>query len=252
MKAVITGLAVFACCIGGALLGMLLSRALPSHHLSRESRDAITVTTAVVATLAALATGLLVNAAKTSFDTKDAEIRRIAARIILLDRAMAQYGPETKAARAELRASIQRGIDDVWREPNSGLNIESKASEGAIATLERQLLELEPKDEAQRWFRSHALQLGGEVEKDRATLIQQRDGGIRWPFVAALSFWFAVIFTSFGLFAPRNAAVIATYLLSALSVAGALFLIVQMDVPYQGIFQLSSAPLREAVRQIGN
>jgi len=53
-------------------------------------------------------------------------------------------------------------------------------------------------------------------------------------------------FASFGLFAPRNASVTA-----ALSVAGSIYLILEMDRPYSGLIKISSAPLQTALEQLG-
>ena len=44
---------------------------------------------------------------------------------------------------------------------------------------------------------------------------------------------------------------IATLFLCALSVSGAIFLILEMYTPYQGLIQVSSAPLREALAHLG-
>lgn len=98
---------VFASLFGGAILGMTLGAALPAHHLSSDSKDAIKLATAIVATLSALALGLLVASAKTSFDTADTQLRNSIARTVLLDRVMAHYGPETREARAQLRQVVE-------------------------------------------------------------------------------------------------------------------------------------------------
>jgi exosortase/archaeosortase len=86
---------VFACVFGGAVLGMFLGRILPKHHLSAESKDAIKVAMATIATLAALVVGLLIASAKSSFDGTDDKLRGAAAHVILLDRTLAEFGPET-------------------------------------------------------------------------------------------------------------------------------------------------------------
>jgi len=62
------------------------------------------------------------------------------------------------------------------------------------------------------------------------------------PFLVMLVFWLTVIFTSFGLFSPRNATVITFLLVCALSAAGSLFLIMELDTPYEGLIKISSAP----------
>ena len=71
------------------------------------------------------------------------------------------------------------------------------------------------------------------------------------PFLVMLVFWLTVIFTSFGLFSPRNATVITVLLVCALSAAGSLFLIMELDAPYEGLIKISSAPLRNALAHLG-
>ena len=83
---------VFACVFGSALLGMLLRAAVPVDHLNSESKDVVKLAMGLIATMAALVLGLLTASAKGTFDTLDSEIKQGAAKIILLDRVLAQYG----------------------------------------------------------------------------------------------------------------------------------------------------------------
>jgi hypothetical protein len=66
-----------------------------------------------------------------------------------------------------------------------------------------------------------------------------------------LVFWLTIIFATFGLFAPRNATVIAMLFVCALSVSGAIFLILELDQPFEGLMQISSAPMRDALSRLG-
>jgi hypothetical protein len=111
MSALAIGGIVFVCVFGGALLGIFLNAVLPKHHLTSESKDVIKVSTAMVATLAALFVGLLIASAKSSFDSKDSELRGAAARAVLLDRTMAEYGPETGEARNLFRQMIETKLN---------------------------------------------------------------------------------------------------------------------------------------------
>ena len=53
------------------------------------------------------------------------------------------------------------------------------------------------------------------------------------------------------MFARPNATVVVALLFCALSVAGAIFLILELDGPFDGLIQLSSDPLRRALAQLG-
>src|SRR6266403_5407088 len=104
------------CIFGGALLGLLLQGLLPEPHLRDASKDTVKVVAGMIATLSALVLGLLVGSAKSSFDATNTAIIQNGAKIILLDRALAAYGPETKDAREQLRHTVTAGSEMVWPE----------------------------------------------------------------------------------------------------------------------------------------
>src|ERR1700690_3509056 len=99
MSSMTIGLLSAGCIFGGALVGFALQKALPNHHLGKDSHEIVKLGAGMIATLTALVLGLLVSSAKSSFDTMNAEITQGGAKVILLDRLLANYGPETKAAR---------------------------------------------------------------------------------------------------------------------------------------------------------
>jgi hypothetical protein len=252
MSAWAIGGIVFACTFGGALLGMLLGAILPKHHLGSDTKDVIKVSMAMIATLAALVVGLLIASAKSSFDGKDAEMRRMAARAILLDRTLAQYGPESLDIRHQFRGVVATRISQVWPEENDARVAPDAIGQGpAIEETQRKLLALSPQNDAQKWLVSTALQITGEIAESRWLVFEQVGSGIQWPFLAILIFWLSTILASFGLFAPRNASVITALFVCSLSISGSLFLIVQMDQPYSGLIKISSSPIRAALTQIG-
>jgi hypothetical protein len=64
--------------------------------------------------------------------------------------------------------------------------------------------------------------------------------------------WLAIIFMSVAVFAPSNATVVVALMLAAFSVAGAIFLILELDMPFDGVIQISPAPLRNALIHLGH
>jgi hypothetical protein len=111
--------------------------------------------------------------------------------------------------------------------------------------------QLLPHSEAQRFQQSQALTMALDLGRTRVLLFEQLDRSIPLPFLMVLVFWLAIIFASFGLFAPRNATVVAAFFVCALSVSGAVFLILEFDQSFKGLLQVSSAPLRAALTQLG-
>jgi hypothetical protein len=66
------------------------------------------------------------------------------------------------------------------------------------------------------------------------------------PFLVGLLFWLTITFASFGLAAPRNATVHTVLGVCALSVGSAIFLVLEMDRPFDGLRRVSAAPWRYA------
>ena len=85
----------------------------------------------------------------------------------------------------------------------------------------------------------------------RWLLIEQAQGTLPVLFIVMLLFWLTMLHIGFGLFAARNATVITVLLISALSVSGAIFLILEMNHPLDGMIKVSSAPLHKALEHLG-
>ena len=116
MSSMTIGLISAGCIFGGALLGLFLQGLLPEHHLRDTSKDTVKVVAGTIATLSALVLGLLVGSAKSSFDATNTAIVQNGAKIILLDRVLAAYGPETKDLREQFRGTVAAGIEMFWPE----------------------------------------------------------------------------------------------------------------------------------------
>lgn len=247
------GLTAFLCVVGGALFGMVLGRILPEDHLSTDAKDAIKVAMAMIATLAALVLGLMTAAASDSLESKETELKSTAARVLLLDRTLAKYGPETQEARQLLKTILRARINEIWLEENTEIVAaeQSIGRDAGVEAVQSKLLELTPQNDAQRWLQAAALQITSDIATARWSLFEQIDSRVKWPLLAAVVLWLAVIFASFGLFAPHNSSVAVALVIAALSVAGSIYLILEMDQPYSGPIQISSAPLRAALNQLG-
>jgi hypothetical protein len=243
------GWIVLACIFGGALLGMVLRPILPQHHLSADSKDVVKLGMGLTATMAALVLALLIASAKSSYDTQRSELTQMSANTILFDRVLAHYGPETKQARELLRRSVARMLDQIWPENSSRPAQLEPAAGGEI--LYDQIQELSPRSDAQRSLQAQALKMAIDLGQLRWLLFEQGNRSIPMPFLVLLVFWVTIIFVSFGLFAPPNATVIATLFVCALSISGAIVLILELDRPFGGLIQISSAPLRNAVAHLG-
>ncbi|HZW91106.1 MAG TPA: hypothetical protein VFF12_18650 [Myxococcaceae bacterium] len=240
---------IFVCVFSGVLTGMFIRRALPGHHVTKETEDVVRLGMAIIATLSALVIGLLIASAKSGFDTKDNEIRQFAADLILLDRQLVHYGPEMTDARDLLRRYISFAVNSTWPREASQPPRDSRGWM-LLEDIQIRLRRLAPHDDAQRALQARALQISGDLARTRWLLDVERGGSISTPFLVVVVFWLTVIFTSFGLFAPRNATAVVALALCSLSIAGSMYLILEMDRPFNGLIHISSAPMREALAQV--
>jgi hypothetical protein len=246
-------LVAFACICGGMLLGMFLQNVLPEHHVSDESKDAVKLGIGMIATMAALVIGLLIASAKGNFDTLNSGIRQTSSRVILLDRLMAQYGPEMMEARDLLRRSVLSTIERIWPEDKVGPAVAKSRTERVdIEVIQDKLRQLSPRTDAQRMLHSRALQVSGDIAEGRWLIVAQKgQSSLPMPFFVMLVFWLTTIFAIFGLVSPRNTTVIVVLLICSLSAAGSLFLVMELDAPYGGLIKVSSVPLHNALAHLG-
>jgi hypothetical protein len=239
---------VFAICFGAALLGMYLFVRLPDHHVDRASKDSVAVVMALVATMAALVLGLLISSANSSFETQNSNILQVVADVVEMDQALARYGAETMPVREQFRDMVADIHDMTW----SKTGIRTQALDPALASkrataLFHELQALQPVNDIQREARDTALQLGRQIAHVRMQIFQRVNGQIPWPFFMVLVFWVAMLFLGFGLFTKMNPTVAIAMLIGAMSVASAVFLIMELNRPYSGLLQISDVPLRNAI-----
>jgi len=242
-------LIVFVCLFAGGMLGMVLRTSLPEHHLNAESKDAIKFGAALISTMAALVLGLLVASAKGTYDTQRNEVTELAARVAVLDRLLAHYGPEAANARELLRQNVMITIDRLWPHERSGHVSFDPSSKGEATYDAIQMLS--PKTDSERSLQSQAENMMVTIGNTRYMMLEQSGGSISMPFLVVLVLWLTIIFLSYGLFAPDNATVVITMLLCALSVSAAIFLILELDQPFEGLIHISSQPMRNTLERLG-
>jgi Protein of unknown function (DUF4239) len=237
---------IFVLTLGGIFLGTMLRWALPKHHLSEDAQNTVRLGVGLIATIAALVLGLLIAAAKGSFDTQNTQIKQITADLILLDNILANYGPEANPIREQMRSSVGPFADQLWREKQ----VRTRGPYEANAAAERVYIEIQglsPQNDLQRALQSRAAQLSNDLAQIRLLLFVESDNLVPMPFLAILAFWLVIIFASFSLFSSLNLTVFTSLSLFALSAACAIFLILELSQPFTGLLMISSAPLRNAL-----
>ena len=252
MQPTIVALTVFICTFGGVLAGMKLRTLLPDGHLDAESKDTIKVGIALIATMTALLLGLVTASAKASFDAVDATVKHTAADLLALDRLLARYGPQTAQIRAGLKQAVARRIEMMWpASPARQVDLAPpNAGRGGAEDLVAQIRALVPQNAEQQWLQGRAVDLSESLLMARWMVVAALGTSIPVAFLSIMLFWLTITFTSFGLFAPRNATVVAVMFMCALSVAAALFLVLEMESPFGGLITVSPEPLKYALAHL--
>jgi hypothetical protein len=250
MSYIVVSGVTFCLIFGAGLLGMVLRNVLPKDHLSDDSKDVVKLGMGLVGTMAALVLGLLIASAKGSYDAQSGALLAMSANVISLDRTLALYGPEAKRPREFLHSEVVHIMDRLW--PQEMSQMAQLAPTGGLSGALYDAIEgLSPKDDRQRLLRSEGLSLATEIEQSRWLMFEQGTLMVSRPLVIVVVFWLTFIFLSWGLFAPVNGTVIATFFIAAVSVSAAIFLVQEMYMPYAGIIRISSVPLRAALAQLG-
>jgi hypothetical protein len=251
LSAILISFVVFASTFVGALIGIQSRQRLPAHHLSHESEKVVQLCMGLIATLTALVLGLVTASAKEAYDEQAVAIRSVAAGILVLDRTLERFGDGAEAVRADIRAGVAHRLGREWimGEPpgvhNTAPGIKTPDE------IEDAILNLTPHDERETFLKSQALDVAVDVLKTRWLALAGAGDVVPTPFLVVIVFWLTALFWSFGLFAPNHRTVIAVLLLSSLSVAASVFLILEMQTPFSGVLKVSRAPLHYVLEQLG-
>ena len=252
MTSFIFAFVIAAMAFGSGLLGLALHEWLPEKHAPERSREMIGAITGLLGLLLALVLGTLVGSAYTLYATQKTEIETLAARALQLDSALDAFGPETQPARDGLRQALTHHYNAIWGEDKSGLaDVNVKSVVAGTRMLEQFLLSLQPKTDAQRQLLSTAHAAAGQIAQTEITMLLQLATGISKPMLAIVVCWALLLFCGYGLVSPHNGTVVVSMALGAIAVASAIFLIVELSHPYEGVFQVPSGAIVETMKALG-
>ena len=251
MSPIAIALIVLTCVFGGAVIGMMLRIKVPDHHLDGDSKDVVKLVMGLIGTMSALVLGLLIASAKGTYDTQSDYVAELSADILELDRNLLHYGPESKETREMLRQSVIEVIARIWPKDSADTaNLKAAVAKTPTDAFYDSVQNLSPQTDAQQYAKGQALQIYAGAVRTRLLMYARRGGSISLPFLVVLVSWLVLLFVGFGLLTRINGTVITALLVGALSVAGAIFLVLELDKPYDGLMQISSAPMQSALARM--
>jgi hypothetical protein len=233
--------------------GLALQTRLADEHKTGDTKAVVGQVSGLVSLLLALVLGTLIGVSWAYFSAQRTNLENFSAQVLRLDQALAQYGPETKPLRDKIKEGIEKGYQTFW---GAGGPVDPAllTVAGPLANAQGVsdfLATLQPKTDAQKAALATANQYASLVEQSRLLIsLQVASGPISWVLIAILVFWTAALFFAIGLYAPSNALVTAALTFGALSIAFAIFLILELGMPYTGLFRVSPAALEQTIEFI--
>lgn len=243
MNTSLTTAVVSACLLAAVWIGIRIRRFLPEEHLCPDTRDTVKLAMGLVATMSALLLGLLVSSAKSSYDATHTEVTQLASTFRLFDRVLEIYGPPAAGVRGELHALIEDSTRRMWPDEADG-PVSAKPKQLLADAYYVALLKLLPRDDTERALKEQAVSLIVEIGRLRALMRAESTPPISKPMLAVVVLWLVVIFLGFSLIAPPNLTARFALNASAMCVAGAIFLILELNQPFGGLMRISSEPMR--------
>lgn len=240
----------FCLILAGTIGGALARSRLPEQHLTGDSKEVIRLATALVGTLTAVVLALLFAATRTSFEHTSGYVSRLAADISELDEILRDYGPEATPVRKQLRAEVGPLIDSIWKEEAAaaGRPANQRVAHDASATY--LLRQLQPKNPVQTSLQARALAISADMAQTRLALFAQPPDSVSHPFVIVLVLWLVFIFTTFSMSAKPNTTLTVVLGVCVLSASAAVYLILELGQPFDGLMQVSNSTLRSALGPI--
>jgi hypothetical protein len=247
-------LAVAAAIFASGVVGLFLQRVLPEEHTTGPSRDMIGAIAGLLTLLCALVTGLLIWTAYGVYAGQNTAIQTVASKVLQLDLALADYGPDANSIRAQLREGLGKTIDQVWGASENTANFVGENFSAAMQNMhsrDKLLQGLHPSTEEQKQALAAANSASDSLAQARLQMSFALSAPVSYPLLLVVICWVAVLFCGFGLTSRGTPMSLVAMAIGAIAVASAIMMILDLSSPYSGVFRASSAPLEQVLAVMG-
>ena len=244
MHEVLIAIVTVFCLLSAAIGGLLCSAKLRSRHLQDDTNATVRLVANIFVVMTTLVLSLMMNSARNTLELNERNVHALATDLILLDRLMRSLGPQAEQARQHLVEYVQTSLTD------SNIAEKDPQAESFLGAVGESLREIRPSNDQQTALWNDARQLYQQAVQQRWVVVDASSGTIPAPLIILVIAWLVMIFASFGYRAPRNAVVIAAFVVAALLMSATLFLILNMDAPKTGLIQVSNQPFQRALAEL--
>jgi hypothetical protein len=238
--------------LASAALGSHVRARLADHHFSEDSLAAMRIAVDLVATLSALVLSLLIPSGKSSLDLVNSALQHNSVAMIQLDRTLSRFGPSAHGLRADIKNNYAQWISFLFsNKTGTTAEAESRKILSSTYDIQGRIFALQTAGLSNDKLRDHAMQLWDDIFAGRWLALEHRRGSIPPPLIAVLVGWLTVIFGIFGFSAPRNWSMCVVFLLCAVSATTAVYVVLDLDTPFQGMVNASNTPMMDALKFMG-
>ncbi|HEX9523186.1 MAG TPA: hypothetical protein VF949_09465 [Reyranella sp.] len=250
MSAVAVGLIAFGLILASIAIGLMMRYWVPESHISGDSKEVIRLATALIGTMAAVVLALLFASTRTSFEATNSSVGRMTTSVIELDHMLREYGPEGEALRKALRQDVVAIVGSIWQEDAAVQHPAHPSTPEGQVTVLTKLRQMTPASPLQAALQVRALTVSGDLEQTRLSLVAEPTDSISKPFVIVLVLWLCFIFLSFSMSAKANTTLVIILVICAFSASSAIYLILELEQPFDGLMQIPNSALRNALQPL--
>lgn len=243
-------LAVFACLTLSALGTLAFYDKVPARFHHDDTVSVLRLIAGLFIVMTSLVIGLMINSSRNTFETADHTVHVFSTEMILFDRGLQRYGPDADGVRQALKDYAVRASQPPIAISGSFARSDPR-SENLLSKVGGAFGSIRPGDAEHADMLRDLRQQFQNIVKLRWDIVEQSEGDIPIPMIVMVATWLVLIFGSFGYRAPRNVTVVASLLVAAALMSGSIYLVLDMDIPFNGIIQVSGTPLQRVVAELG-
>jgi hypothetical protein len=252
MTSIWISVVVGALTFGVGLLGLYVKRFLPELHMTMGSRDMIGAVIGLLSLLLALVLGTLVGSAYGFFATQKGDIQSLCSRALELDLAFRQYGQETQPLREALKASMEEALDAVQGDSAAyRRHFELGGYMSKFQKWNETLSGLAPRNAVQTRLISSMAASSASFQQTRLLMSLELASSVSWPLIVIVVSWAMLLFFGFGVVSGLNTTSLGALAFGAFAVASAIFLILELNQPFSGLFRIPGASIEQTLEALG-
>ena len=247
-RAVVVACLIFA----GAVVGNILQWLLPAQHLA-DAKGVITTVQGVVTALLAIVLGLLIWTSYGVYSQQQSESTTLGNQLLQLDVLFDRLGPDGLRGRDRMRQELIATRKRFWGDGETSAPPLSYAQARAELTrMEAFFASLKPAGEPERSVIEQARSLTASIVQTHLLMGRQLQNPIPRVLIDSVVLWATLVFCCVGLGARLNALAVIAELLGAVSVASAIFLILEFSQPYVGHFRIPPTRIDDAIASLAS